>query len=58
MAIHTWTIRDVNKRKTAKKNGINYVEFWCVDDLRTYVNKLKEEMTDETNNCKERTTSH
>ena len=58
LAIHTWTIRDVNKRETAKKNGINYVEFWSVDDLRTYVNKLNEEMTDEANNCKERTTSH
>lgn len=58
LAIHTWTIRDVNKRETAKKNGINYVEFWSVDDLRTCVNKLNEEMTDEANNCKERTTSH
>ena len=27
-AIHTWTIRDVEKRETAKKNNIKYYELW------------------------------
>lgn len=36
-AITTWTIRDVNKRKIAKKNNINFLEIWKINDL----NQLK-----------------
>lgn len=32
-AITTWTIRDVNKRNIAKKNRLNWVEFFNVDDF-------------------------
>lgn len=27
-AIHVWTVADVKKRNTARKNGLNYVVFW------------------------------
>lgn len=27
-SIHTWTVRDVEKRKIAKQNNLNYVVFW------------------------------
>ena len=33
-AIKTWTIRDVNKRKIAKENKLNYLEiFSCKIDV-------------------------
>ena len=32
-AINTWTIRDVNKRETAKKNNLNYLEFFSYKDF-------------------------
>lgn len=32
-AIYTWTVRDVNKRKLAKKNDINYVEIYSISEL-------------------------
>ena len=32
-AINTWTIRDVNKRETAKKNGLNYLEFFNIQEF-------------------------
>ena len=35
-AINTWTVRDVNKRNTAKQNNLNYIEFWSYDDLLKY----------------------
>ena len=41
LAIHTWTIRDVNKRSIARQNGINYSEFWRVDDLKDYLGGIK-----------------
>ena len=30
-AINTWTIRDVNKRETAKQNNLNYLEIFSCD---------------------------
>lgn len=27
-AVHVWTQKDVEKRETAKKNGLNYIVFW------------------------------
>ena len=38
-AIITWTIRDVNKRNIAKENNLNYIEFWNINELKTYLDK-------------------
>ena len=38
-AIQVWTIRDVNKRKIAKENGINYLEFFSIDDIVKWINE-------------------
>jgi hypothetical protein len=38
-AIHTWTIRDVNKRNIAKQNNLNYKEFYSILELITYLNE-------------------
>lgn len=35
-AIETWTQRDVEKRNTAKRNNINLVELWNMDDVRNF----------------------
>ena len=32
-AIQTWTVRDVNKRNTAKKNKLNFIEIWNIEEL-------------------------
>ena len=37
-AIGTWTIRDVNKRNTAKQNNLNYIEFWNINELKEWLN--------------------
>ena len=34
-AIVTWTVSDVKKRNTAKKNGLNYIELWDLNDVET-----------------------
>ena len=39
-AIQTWTIRDVNKRNIAKRNNLNYVEFWSILDCKHFIEKL------------------
>ena len=36
-AINTWTIRDVNKRNTAKANNLNYIEFWTFDEFKAWI---------------------
>lgn len=36
----TWTIRDVQKRETAKKNNLNYVELWSVEEAIIFIMKL------------------
>ena len=36
-AIQCWTIRDVNKRNIAKKNNLNYIEFWNLNELKTWI---------------------
>jgi len=40
-AIDVWTVRDVNKRNTAKENNLNYLELFAVkkEDL---INKFEE----------------
>ena len=35
--IYNWSIRDVEKRKTAQCNGLNYIEFWSLNDLLTWL---------------------
>ena len=37
-AITAWTIRDVNKRNTAKENKLNYIEFWNINELKNWLN--------------------
>ena len=32
-AINVWTIRDPLKRKTAKDNGLNWLEFFTMDEF-------------------------
>ena len=36
-AINCWTIKDVNKRNTAKKNNLNYIEFWNLNELEKWI---------------------
>ena len=36
-AINTWTVRDVNKRNTAKANNLNYIEFWTFDEFKAWI---------------------
>ena len=36
-AITTWSIRDVNKRKIAKENNLNYKEFWSILELNKWL---------------------
>jgi len=37
-AINTWTIRDPIKRKIAKENNLNYIEFWNLKELINWIN--------------------
>ena len=37
-AIETWTIKDVEKRNTAKKNNLNYVEFFTLKEAIYRIN--------------------
>lgn len=39
-AIKTWTIYDVKKRETAKKNNLNFYEFWNIEDAKKFIDKL------------------
>ncbi len=39
-AINTWTIRDVNKRETARQNKLNYIEVWSIDELDRLIKKI------------------
>ncbi|MBO5003767.1 MAG: hypothetical protein J6D03_00570 [Clostridia bacterium] len=36
-AIYNWTVRDVNKRNTAKQNNLNYIEFWNIEELKKWL---------------------
>ena len=38
--IETWTIRDVNKRKIAKQNNLNYLEFFNLCDFNEWFEQL------------------
>lgn len=41
IAIHTWTIRDVNKRNVAKANNLNIKEFWKLSELKIFLEEFK-----------------
>ncbi len=41
-AINIWTVRDVNKRKTALENNLNYIEIWNLDVFFTYILQIEE----------------
>ena len=40
-AIHNWTILDVNKRKIAKENNLNYLEFFTKEDFDAWFKYIK-----------------
>ena len=37
VAIHTWTIRDVDKRNIVKQNNVNIREFWKIEELKEFL---------------------
>lgn len=37
--IKIWTIKDPLKRKTAKDNKLNYIEFWNINEVKEWLNK-------------------
>lgn len=39
-AIHVWTVRDPLKRKTAKENNLNWMEFFTMDEFYNWYNKI------------------
>lgn len=41
-AINTWTIRDVEKRNIAKRNNLNYIEFWNLKEVNQFINQKQE----------------
>lgn len=36
-AWHTWTIRDIKKRETAKQNNLNWIEFFNIEELKQWL---------------------
>ena len=40
-AIETWTIRDVNKRKIAELNHLNYLVFWNFEQFLDWISSLE-----------------
>lgn len=46
-AIQTWTVKDPLKREIAKKNSLNWIEFWNMYQFEKWfekIDKLKEEI--------------
>ena len=39
-AIKTWTIKDVEKRETAKRNNLNYKEVWSLKEGKEFIDEL------------------
>ena len=39
-AINTWTISDPLKRKTAKDNGLNWIEFFTIEEFMNWYNQI------------------
>ena len=42
--INTWTNKDPNKRKIAKNNKLNYLEFWKEKEVYNWLLQFKEEI--------------
>lgn len=42
-AIEVWTVYDPLKRELAKKNNLNWIEFWNIEEFKQWFNKIKEE---------------
>lgn len=42
IAIDVWTRRDIEKRETAIRNNLNFIEFWSLDEAIEYITKMKE----------------
>lgn len=40
IAIEVWTIRDPLKRETARKNNLNWIEFFTLDEFMNWYNSL------------------
>ena len=38
--IEGWTIYDVNKRETAKRNNLNFYEFWSLEEGKKFIDFL------------------
>ena len=38
--LHVWVIRDRKKRKTARENNLNWIEFFSLQEFETWFNKL------------------
>ncbi len=43
-AIETWTVRDVKKRECAKKNNLNYLEFFTINYYIIAINELTNQL--------------
>ena len=41
--IKTWTINDPYKRLVAKQNNLNYIEFWNINEVKTWINNYEQE---------------
>ena len=39
--IKTWTIYDVQKRNIAKQNNINYIEFYNIEECKSWINNYE-----------------
>lgn len=37
-AVQVWTVRDVNKRKCADKNNLNYIMLYNENDVENFLN--------------------
>lgn len=40
LIIKTWTVSDVNKRKTAFENKLNFHEFYTIDELKAWIESM------------------
>lgn len=47
VAIDVWTRRDMNKLKAANENGLNYLVFWKLDEVETWLKSLKKDESNE-----------
>lgn len=43
-AIEVWTISDLNKKKVAEENDINYLVFWNLKDVEEWIRRENEQL--------------